>query len=66
MLCQRHDEPAERTLHGAGIGGSIAGVNRTKNAVRVMCSRPIIYQLFGNLPQVLAQTYIPYQLSVTL
>jgi hypothetical protein len=40
MLWQRHDDPAERTLHGASVAGSIAGVaNRTKNAVRVMCSR---------------------------
>ncbi len=39
MLWQRHDDPAERTLHGASIGGRIAGVaNRTQNAVRVMCS----------------------------
>jgi len=39
MLWQRHDDPAERTLHGASIGGRIAGVNRTKSTVRVICSR---------------------------
>jgi len=32
MLWQSHDEPAERTLHGASAEGSIAGVaDRTKN-----------------------------------
>ena len=28
MLWERHDEPAERTLHGASVGGRIGGVNR--------------------------------------
>ena len=39
MLWQSHYELAERTLNGVNVAGSIAGVNRTKNAVRVMCSR---------------------------
>jgi len=40
MLWQPREELAERTLHGVSVAGSIAGVaNRTKNAVRVMCSR---------------------------
>ena len=39
MLWQRHDDPAERTLHGASVEGRLAGVaNRTKNAVRMMGS----------------------------
>jgi hypothetical protein len=37
-LWQRH-ELASPVLHGTSVGGSIVGVaNRTKNAVRVMCS----------------------------
>ncbi len=49
MLWQSHDEPAERTLHGASAEGSIAGVaDRTKNRVRVTCSRRALTCRAGN------------------